>query len=258
MPVASRTWADRLSELGRFAAFAGRVLRGTVGLRWSYREALGHGATVGRRCFLPVSATIFPFGAVIGVQGMRIFDMFSAHQLLSGLLALVIIRELAPVLAAVLVAAQAGSSYAAELGAMRIKEELDTTEVMAVDPVLWHVVPRVVAIAGVVPVLTIIANAFGLLGGYVVAVGIYGQASGVYLSHLPELIGPTDLLASGVKGLVFGVLVGLIATWKGFSTSGGAEGVGRAVNDTVVLSVVLILVFNYALSSMLFGGSLTP
>lgn len=244
-----------LDVLGRFATFAGRVARTLPTRRWSLAEVLTHAGTLTGRCFIPVCATIFPFGAVIGVQGMAIFDLFSAHRLLSSLLSLVIIRELAPVLAAVLVAAQGGASFAAELGAMRIKEELDATAVMAVDPVGWHVVPRVLAMAIVVPLLTCVANATGVLGGYVVAVAMYDQDHGVFVSHMAQLIGLFDLFASAFKGLVFGILVGLIATWRGYHASGGAEGVGRAVNDTVVYSVMFLLVLNYTLSSLMFGGT---
>ncbi len=241
-------------SLGRFGTFAGGVGRSVLGGRWSGQEVLRHAGIVAARCFVPVVATIAPFGAVIAVQGMVILDLFTAHRLLSSLLSIFIVRELGPVLAAVLVAAQAGSSFAAELGAMRIQEEIDATEVMAVDPLGWHVVPRVLAMAIVVPLLTTIANGFGLLGGYVVAVGLRGQPHGVFLSNVAANIGVGDLAASAFKGLVYGLMVGLIATWKGYTAEGGAEGVGRAVNATVVASVMGILVMNYLLSSALFGG----
>ncbi len=243
-----------VGAVGRFGAFAALAGVAAMRLQWSVAEAIRHAGVLAMRCLIPVCATIFPFGAVIGVQGMAIFDLFGAHRLLSSLLSVVIIRELGPVLAAVLVAAQGGSSFAAELGAMRIKEELDATAVMAVDPVGWHVVPRVLAMVLVVPLLTILADAVGVFGGYVVAVGMYDQDHGVFMAHLVQLIGVYDLFASVTKGLVFGGLVGLIATYRGFHASGGAEGVGRAVNDTVVYSVMFILVVNYVLSSAMFGS----
>jgi phospholipid/cholesterol/gamma-HCH transport system permease protein len=223
-------------------------------LRWSLGECLGHAATVAVRCFIPVTVTLFPFGAVIGLQGMRILEMMTAQRLLSSLLSLFVVRELGPVIAAVLVAAQAGSSFAAELGAMRIKDEIDATELMATDSIGWHVVPRVLAMTLVVPLLVTVANAFGLFGGWVVAVGMYEQAHGVFMAHLAEELAVRDLLCSTLKGGVYGLMIGLVATWKGYHASGGAEGVGRAVNDTVVLSVVWILVLNYLLSSAMFGG----
>jgi phospholipid/cholesterol/gamma-HCH transport system permease protein len=244
-----------LLVLGNFGSFAADIVRSLVAGRWSLKEAFAHASTLCTRCFIPVNVTIFPFGAVMGLQGMQIFDMFSAHRLVSTLLAQFVVQELGPVLAAVLVAAQGGSSFAAELGTMRIKEELSATEVMGVDPIGWHVAPRVLAMAMVVPLLVVVANFFGIFGSYCVAVGLYEQPHGVFMAHLTENIGTVDLLYSAFKGLFFGILVGLIATWKGFYTTGGAEGVGRAVNDTVVASVMFILIFNYLLSSMLFGGS---
>ena len=196
-----------------------------------------------------------PFGAVIGIQGMAILSMFSAERLLSNLLTLFTVRELAPVIAAVLVAAQAGASFAAELGAMRIKEELDATQVMGVDPVAWHVAPRVIAMMLVVPLITIVGAGVGLLGGYGVAVGMEGQEHGVFIANLASNLSVFDLLGAGLKGGVYGLLIGTVACWKGYLVTGGAEGVGRAVNDTVVLCVMYILVANYLLSSLLFGGS---
>ncbi len=249
--------AGPLRTLGSFGAFVASVLRSFVALRWSPAEVIDHAATVASRCFLPVMATIAPFGAVIGVQGMVILELFSAERLLSSLLAMFVVRELGPVLAAVLVAAQGGSSFAAELGAMRIQEELDATAVMAVDPIGWHVVPRVLAMGLVVPMLTTVANAFGILGCWVVAVGVQGQAHGVFMSNIATHLSVYDLGASALKGLVYGLLVGLLAAWKGFNASGGAEGVGRAVNDTVVASVMFILVFNYILSTLLFSEAST-
>jgi len=243
-----------LIEVGRYGVFVGAAIRSFLAGRWALSEMMEQASTVAVRCFLPVTITALPFGAVIGFQGMAILDLFSAHRLLSSLLSVFVIRELAPVIAAVLVAAQAGSSFAAELGAMRIKEELDATSVMSVDPIGWHVVPRIGAMAIVIPALTILAGAFGVLGGWLVVVGLEGQPHGVFMAHLAQNLTVFDLAASGFKGLCYGVLIGTIACWKGYYATGGAEGVGRAVNDTVVLSVMFVLVLNYLLSSFLFSG----
>ncbi len=245
-----------LPSLGRYGLFWGSILRSVAGGRAALAEVPQHASRVAWRCVIPVTLTALPFGAVIGFQGMAILDLFTAHRLLSSLLSVFVIRELAPVIAAVLIAAQAGSSYAAELGAMRIKEEIDATEVMAVDPIGWHVAPRVIAMGLVVPALTILAGWCGIFGGWLVAVGLEGQAHGVFMAHLAADLTTFDLFAAALKGLVYGLLVGSIACWKGYNATGGAEGVGRAVNDTVVLSVMFILVANYLLSSLLFSGAI--
>jgi phospholipid/cholesterol/gamma-HCH transport system permease protein len=244
-----------LQALGRYGLFCASVARSCASGRWAFSELLEQASTVALRCFLPVTITAMPFGAVIAFQGMAILDLFTAHRMLSSLLAVFMVRELAPVIAAVLVAAQAGSSFAAELGAMRIKDEIDATSVMSVDPIGWHVVPRVLAMTLVVPVLTVLADAFGIFGGWLVAVGMEGQSHGVFMAHLAANLGAFDLLASGMKGGCYGLMIGTIACWKGYHATGGAEGVGRAVNDTVVLSVMYILVLNYLLSSLLFSGA---
>ncbi len=246
---------EPLLGLGRLGLFAQAIITSLVRGRWSPRAAIQHAGILTSRCFIPVNVTIFPFGAVMGLQGMQIFDMFSAHRLVSTLMAQFVVQELGPVLAAVLVAAQGGASFAAELGTMRSKQELDATEVMAVDSVGWHVVPRILAMAAVVPLLVVIANFFGILGSYCVAVYGYDQPHGVFMANLTENIGSYDLLCSAFKGLFYGLLIGLISTFKGFYAKGGAEGVGRAVNDTVVACVMFILVFNYLLSLLLFVGN---
>jgi phospholipid/cholesterol/gamma-HCH transport system permease protein len=242
-----------LRPVDRFGRFAGRVAATAVRGPWFPREMLAHATTVGYRCLGPVLVTMLPFGAVLGLQGMNIFATMGSERMMSGLVTLIIIRELAPVLASVLIAAQGGSSFAAELGAMRIKEEIDATEVMAVDPVAYHVVPRVGAMLIVTPALTILGALFGIAGGFLVAVLSYDQAPGVYMANIPMLTGLYDLLAATGKAVVYGLLIGLLSTWQGYRASGGAEGVGRAVNNTIVYAIVFLLVLNYALSSILFG-----
>jgi phospholipid/cholesterol/gamma-HCH transport system permease protein len=175
-----------------------------------------------------VVAVTLPFGMVIALQGLEIFRMFGAERLLSSLVSVAVLRELSPVLASVLVAAQGGSSTAAELGSMRIKEEIDATEVMAVDGLQYLVLPRFLGLMLATPLLNIAGNVAGLVGGYVMAVWIEGEPGGIFL--------------------------GLVACYQGYNTTGGAAGVGRAVNDTVVQAVLVFIVANYFLTSALFGG----
>ena len=242
-----------LQPVDDFGRFAGRVLVTAVRDPIPWNQFFYHSRVMGSRCIGPVLLTIVPFGMVLGLQGMNIFAMMGAQRMMSGLVTLIIVRELAPVLAAVLTAAQGGSSYAAELGAMRIKEEIDATEVMAVDSVAYHVVPRVLAMALVNPILTVLAVLFGVLGGYIVATLTYDQASGVFMANMADLVGLYDVFAAVLKALVYGVFLGLLGTFQGYRTTGGAEGVGRAVNNTIVYTIVFLLVFNYAASSLLFG-----
>jgi len=180
--------------------------------------------------------------------------MFGAQRLLSSLVSVAILREIAPVMASVIVAAQGGSSCAAELGAMRIKEELDATEIMAVDSLRLHVVPRVVALTIACPLLYIVGALAALIGSYLTAIFVEGEASGVFLYNLWTLTEHRDLWAGILKTSVFGGVIGLIASYQGFRATGGAAGVGRAVNETVVYSVLVFITLNYFLTSALYGA----
>ena len=245
---------DQLAALGRFGQYCGRVLWRMATPPWEIHEMARHTVLVTLRSMLPVMAVVFPFGMVMALQGLQIFELFGAQRLLSSLVSVAVFRELSPVLASVLVAAQGGSSIAAELGAMRIKEELDATEVMAIDSIRVHVVPRVYATLVATPLLNIVGSLSGITGGYVTAVLVKGEPGGVYWENLWTLTQPSDLVGGLVKTTIFGLMIGLVATYHGFHASGGAAGVGKAVNDTVVYSVTAFIIANYFLTSALFGA----
>lgn len=244
----------QLAALGRFGIFAGQVALRIVTPPLHLGLAFEQCWSTTTRSLLPVIAVCAPFGMVISLQGLEIFELFGAQRLLSGLVSVSVLRELAPVLASVLVAAQGGSSCAAELGAMRIKEELDATEVMAVDSLRWHVVPRVLALTLACPLLNVAGSAAGLVGAFFTAVVVKGETAGVFLGELWSLAGPADVWGGVVKTTVFGATIGLIAAYHGFYATGGAAGVGEAVNHTVVRSVLAFITLNYFLTSALFGG----
>lgn len=251
-------WSSALSTLagvGRFSAFSWQVLVRLPRRPWFLPETLEHMWTTTTRCVGPVIAVTLPYGMVVSLQGLEIFHMFGAERMLSSLVSVAVLRELSPVMASVLVAAQGGSSCAAELGAMRIKEELDATEVMAVDSMKYHVVPRVVALTLATPVLNVAGAVSGLTGGYITAVLVKGEPGGIFLGEMWALTGVMDIWAGVVKTTLFGAAIGLVAAYHGYNTTGGAAGVGRAVNDTVVNSVLLFITMNYFLTSAFFGGA---
>lgn len=245
--------SDLLARLGHFGIFTGRVLVRMVTPPWNHADFFRHAWTVSLRCLGPVVAVTFPFGLVIGLQGLAIFNLFGAQRLLPSLVSVAVLRELSPVLASVLVAAQAGSSYAAELGSMRIKEELDATEIMAVDSLRWHVAPRVAALILACPILNTVGDIAGLAGGYTMSVGIKGEPSGVFLANLWSFTHAGDLVGGVVKTAIFGAIIGMIACYHGYYTTGGAAGVGRAVNETVVRAALAFFAANYLLTSAMFG-----
>ena len=242
-----------LQTIGHFGIFSAKVLQRAVLMRWSLRRMLAFMDTCMRRCMIPVLAVVFPFGMVISLQGLEVFRLFGAERLLSSLASVAIIRELSPVLASVLIAAQGGSANAAELGAMRIEEELDATEVMAVDSISFHVVPRVLALTLACTVLNILGTIGGLAGSFLTAVYLKGENAGVFLSGLGTYTTAFDLYAAFLKTAVFGLIIGLVSCYLGFHAKGGAAGVGRAVNNTVVYSVLFFITANYFMTSALFG-----
>jgi phospholipid/cholesterol/gamma-HCH transport system permease protein len=235
--------------------FGWRILVSILSGRMPFRSFIFHLSTVTRRCLLPVAATVFPFGMVMALQGLKVFSFYGTQRMLSALVAAAVLRELSPVLSCTLVAAQGGASCAAELGAMRIKEELDATDVMAVDSIGFHVAPRMLALAVACPLLNVMGTAAGILGGYLSAVFIMGEPEGTFRAELWNLTRPFDVWASELKTGVFGVIIGLTSCYLGYHTTGGAAGVGKAVNQTVVWSVLIFIVANYVLTSAIFGGS---
>lgn len=244
---------DRFRALGSFGRFSGAVLLRLFTTRWPLSEGARQLWQLATRCALPVIAVTFPAGMVLALQGLMIFNLFGAQRLLSSLVGVAVFRELAPVLASVLVAAQGGSAFAAEIGAMRIREELDATEVMAIDPLRVHIVPRVAAALIATPILDLVGAISGVLGGWLVAVVLRGETNGVFWANLWALSQPMDLAGGILKTTVFGGIIGLVATWKGYYATGGAAGVGRAVNDTVVIAVTSFVIANYFLTSALYG-----
>lgn len=243
-----------IAALGRFSRFAAQVAVRCLRPPLHTHQILDQIWTTTTRCLLPVIAVCGPFGMVMSLQGLEIFGMFGAQRLLSSLVSVAVLRELSPVLASVLVAAQGGSSCAAELGAMRIKQELDATEVMAVDSIQFHVVPRVLALTVACPLLGVAGATAGIVGGYVTAVFLKGEAAGTYVNELWTLTGPADVWGGVAKTTIFGATIGLVAAYHGFHAKGGAAGVGQAVNDTVVRSVLAFIIMNYFLTSAFFGG----
>ncbi len=190
-------------------------------------------------------------GMVLGLQGYNTLRRFGSEGALGTVVALVLVRELGPVLAALMIAARAGSAMAAELGSMQSTEQIDALTVMAINPVQYLVSPRV--LAGVVsfPLLTSIFDAIGIWGGYMIGVGLMGAPSGAYFNRIAATMTGHDIATGLYKALVFGVIVMWVCCYKGYHAERMATGVSRATTEAVVLSSVLILAWDYFLTSIL-------
>ena len=191
-------------------------------------------------------------GMVLALQGYHGFRMFSAESLVGSTVALGMTRELGPVLTSLMVTARAGSAMAAELGTMRVTEQIDALSVMAANPVKHLIVPRVIAGVVMVPVLTIVSDFMGILGGYFVGVVLLNINSGIFVKNITRYVELDDIYNGLIKATVFGLILSLVGCYKGFNTSGGAEGVGKATTEAVVLASITILVSDYFLTAIMF------
>ncbi|MFH1060879.1 MAG: ABC transporter permease [Pseudomonadota bacterium] len=191
-------------------------------------------------------------GAVFALQSYHGFSLFGAESLVGSTVALALTRELGPVLTCLMVTGRAGSAMAAELGTMRVTEQIDALYVMAVNPVQYLVLPRVVASVIMLPVLTIVADYVGIVGGYIVGVHMLGINSGIFVAKIIEYTELSDISMGLVKAGFFGLILSLVGCYKGFYTTGGAEGVGRATTEAVVLASVSILAADYVLTALMF------
>lgn len=190
-------------------------------------------------------------GAVLAVQGEYTLSKFGATAFTGSAVALSLIRELGPVLTALMVIGRAGSAITAEIGIMRITEQIDALRSMAVDPMKYLMGPRLVAGLIAVPLLTGIFIVIGIGGGYLVGVGLLGLSSGTFISQMVSAVDMVDLYSGFVKAFVFAFIFGWVSCFKGFTCGFGAVGVNRATTQSVVISSVAVLVSDYFLTSIL-------
>jgi phospholipid/cholesterol/gamma-HCH transport system permease protein len=190
-------------------------------------------------------------GMAFTVSSIVGFRQFSAESMVGGVVALALARELAPVLAAVVVTARAGSTMASELGNMRVTEQIDAITTMGVNPVQYLVVPRVVSTTLMLPLLAMVFWIAGMIGGYVVAVLWQGIDPGVFIAKVRQFLEPSDLRMLVTKATTFGLIVSVICCKKGFYASGGARGVGEATARAVVASIVAIFAADYVLTTLM-------
>ena len=213
------------------------------------RRVLQEIQLIGVKSTLIVLLTAAFTGMVLALQGYYTLRKYGSEGALGSAVALSLIREMGPVLTALMVSARAGSAVTAEIGIMRITEQLDALDTMAVNPMQYVVMPKLLAGLLALPLLTAIFDVVGILGGYLIGVVLLGVSSGSYFSGMVQSVVPLDINGGLVKSLVFGLTIILVACYKGFHTEHGAEGVSRATNQTVVLSAILVLAWDYVLTS---------
>ncbi len=239
-------------ETGRVALIFWRVLLWTPRPPYDFAELLRQMVKVGVQSIPVVLLTALFTGMVMALQIYTVLVRFGAEGYVGSIVGLSMVRELAAVLGALMIAGRCGAAMGAELGTMRVTEQIDALEVLATDPVHYLVVPRVWATTLTLPLLIVLADGVGIWGGYFVSVIVMGANPVTYLDTTFQYMDRQDLTSGLIKAAVFGMLISVIGCAKGFHTSGGAEGVGRATTQAVVLASIAILIANFLLTKMMF------
>jgi phospholipid/cholesterol/gamma-HCH transport system permease protein len=240
------------TELGRFFLMLWRTLVWTVRPPYDWRQLLRQMVKVGVQSVPVITLTTLFTGAVMALQTFTTLRRFHAESYVGSLVALSMVRELSAVLGGLVVAGRSGSAMGAELGTMRVTEQIDALEVMATDPIHYLVVPRVWATTVMLPLLVMLGNALGVLGGYLVSVVLMGANPVAYTENTFKFMDLNDLTSGLIKAAVFGLLIAVIGCQKGFYTTGGAEGVGRSTTSAVVTASIAILISDFFLTKLLF------
>lgn len=216
--------------------------------KFSAKNLMDQMSRIGVDSLLMVTITGISTGAVLVVQIGYQFAQMGAQSYVGGVVSLAMARELAPILTAIVVAGRVGSSIAAEIGTMKITEQIDALETMATNPVDYLVVPRFWGCTIMLCMLTVFTNVVGMIGGSIVAVHQIGMTLISFRDSILHMLQIQDLMGGLVKATVFGAIIAIIGCYKGFTTEGGAEGVGQSTTSAVVVSIMIILAVNYFLT----------
>lgn len=244
-------WSQRL-----FAAvlLGGQVLVHLLAGRIHRRNTVEQMAAVGPESLLIALVTAAFVGMVFTIQVSREFINLGAGNTVGGVLAIALAREMAPVLTAVILAGRVGSAFAAEIGTMRVTEQIDALYMLKADPIDYLVIPRVIACCLMLPILTLLSLLTGMTGGMLIASSLYGIPQTVFLDSVRGFLSVWDLCSAPIKGFFFGAIIAIIGTSWGLTTTGGAKGVGQSTTTAVVTSLLAIFISNFFLSWIMFQG----
>jgi phospholipid/cholesterol/gamma-HCH transport system permease protein len=241
-----------LAAVGRVALFAGAVVARMVRPPFYWREFGQAVLQIGWFSLPVVGLTAVFTGGALALQIYSGGARFNAEAVVPSIVAIGMVRELGPVLGGLMVAARVASSIAAEIGTMKVTEQIDALVTLSTDPIRYLAVPRVLAATLTVPVLVAVGDAIGIAGGWIVGVNRLGFNSATYLQNTVDFLETWDVTSGLLKGAVFGFLVALMGCWHGMTSGRGAQGVGQATKSAVVSASVLILASNYLLTEVFF------
>jgi len=241
-----------LASIGRLAIFFGATLSHIMRGPFYFRELGLQLLRIGYFSLPVVGLTTLFTGGALALQIYAGGARFNAESVVPSIVAIGMVRELGPVLAGLMVAGRVASSIAAELGTMRVTEQIDALTTLSTNPMKYLVVPRVVAATLVMPLLVVVGNIIGVMGGYLVGVARLGFNSAAYIQNTVDFLVVGDVTSGLIKAAVFGFILGLMGCYNGYYSARGAQGVGQATTNAVVSASILILSVNYLLTELLF------
>ena len=248
-----RTVLALFGEVGRVSLFLKNALVQGLTPTWYPRQILTQMMRIGYFSLPVVGLTAFFTGGVLALQIYIGSSRFNAENLVSSIVALGITRELGPVLAGLMVAGRVAAAIAAEMGTMRVTEQIDALSTLSTNPYKYLVGPRLVAGVVTLPLLVCVADTIGIMGGYIVGTKSLGFNGAAYIKNTVDFLVLSDVTSGLIKAAAFGFIIALMGCYHGFNSKGGAQGVGRATTNAVVSASILILAANYAMTSLLFG-----
>ncbi len=248
-----RASLNLFAVVGRITMFTGSGVSHSVTPPFFPRLVLRQMVEIGYYSLPVVGMTAIFTGMVLALQSYTGFARFSAESAVPNIVVISMTRELGPVLAGLIVAGRVGAAIAAEIGTMRVTEQIDALTTLSTNPFKYLVAPRLIAGLTMLPILVLVADIIGVFGGYLVSVFKLGFNPIVYLRNTFEFLEPIDVISGLVKAAVFGFLIALMGCYHGYHSRGGAQGVGGATTNAVVSASVLILLFNYVITEMFFA-----
>jgi len=253
LAVIGRVALRFLGQIGRLTLFTGTAVSHCVRPPFFPRLIGRQMIDIGYYSLPVVGLTAIFSGMVLALQSYTGFARFNAESAIANVVVLSMTRELGPVLAGLMVAGRIGASMAAEIGTMRVTEQIDALTTLSTNPYKYLIAPRLIAGLLMLPLLVLVADIIGVFGGYLVGVFKLGFNPNVYIANSVDFLEPMDVISGLVKAAVFGFIIALMGCYNGFYSRGGAQGVGSATTNAVVSSSILILTFNYIITELFFA-----
>ncbi|NOX96844.1 MAG: ABC transporter permease [Nitrospirae bacterium] len=237
-----------VEHTGRVAIFFGQTLQFGLTARWKWKNIIEQMVNIGVGSLPVIMITGAFMGMVLALQSYYQLHKLAVETGIGALVGLSMARELGPVMTGIMLTARVGAAMAAELGTMKVTEQIDALQALATNPIQYLVVPRFLSCLILAPLLTVYTVFIGVTGGYLIGVKMMGINSAFYLSHTVSLVGPADIMTGLIKAVFFGMIIAIVSCYKGLTTTGGAEGVGKATTGAVVTSSILILIADFFLT----------